>query len=425
MGAFRAPRGTQDLLPEARSGWDHVVGVFQQQCQLFGFDRIQTPTFERTSLFARAVGENTDIVSKEMYTFADRGGDSITLRPEGTASVVRSYGQHGMKNWPQPVRLYYIAPIYRYDRPQAGRLRQHHQIGAEVLGDDDGYVDAEVIALAWTTLQKLGLLNLQLHINSIGDRDDRERYREALTSYYRPFADKLCTDCNTRLEVNPLRLLDCKVAGCQQYKEKAPRSLDFLSNEALEHFSKVKSGLSALRIPFTVADLLVRGLDYYNRTVFEIWPAVSGAQTTVAGGGRYDLLSEFIGGDPLPGVGFGCGIERVLLNLAEAGIIPEPLPGPTVYLAPLSGNTQDTAASLASKLRAAGISVLSGYKQGSPRSHLRRANTAGVRFAVILGEQELATEQVGLRDMVSGIQDNIGFENVTEEIRTRLATETR
>ena len=421
MSTFRTPRGTQDLLPDARPGWDHVTEVFERQCRLFGFERIETPTFESTALFARAVGTDTDIVSKEMYSFDDRGGDSLTLRPEGTASVVRAYGQHGMKNWPQPVRLYYITPFFRYDRPQAGRLRQHHQIGAEVLGEADGHVDAEVIALIWSVLGELGLTGLQLNINSIGDKEDRERYREALLAYYRPLADKLCRDCHTRLESNPLRLLDCKEDQCQPFKAEAPRSMDFLGAEAEQHFRQVQSALEALGIPFEVNFLLVRGLDYYTRTVFEIWPEVVGGQTTVAGGGRYDLLSEFIGGDPLPGVGFGCGIERVLLNLEQAGLMPPPVTGPTVYLAPLAEAAQDAATGLAGRLRAAGISVLAGYKGASPRSHLRRANASGVRFAAILGERELEAGRVGLRDMLSGLQDEVDLEDVVEEIEKRSA----
>jgi histidyl-tRNA synthetase len=421
VSAFRTPRGTQDLLPDARPGWDHVIEVFERQCRLFGFERIETPTFENTSLFARAVGMDTDIVGKEMYTFDDRGGDSLTLRPEGTASVVRAYNQHGMKNWAQPVRLYYVTPIYRYDRPQAGRLRQHHQIGAEVLGEADGHVDAEVISLIWTVLGELGLSGLQLNVNSIGNREDRERYREGLLAYYRPLADELCRDCQARLESNPLRLLDCKEDSCQPFKAEAPRSVDFLGPEAQRHFEQVQAALKALGIPFELNDLLVRGLDYYTRTVFEIWPAEVGGQTTIAGGGRYDLLSEFIGGDPLPGVGFGCGIERVLLNLEKAELMPPPVTGPTVYLAPLAEAAQDAATALAGRLRGAGISVLAGYRQASPRSHLRRANAAGVRFAAILGEQELEAGQVALRDMLSGLQDDVAMEDVVEAIQKRSA----
>ena len=422
MNAFRTPRGTQDLLPDARAGWDQVIGVFERHCRLFGFERIETPTFEDTALFARAVGVDTDIVSKEMYTFDDRGGDSLTLRPEGTASVVRAYNQHGMKNWSQPVRLYYVTPIYRYDRPQAGRLRQHHQIGAEVLGEADGHVDAEIISLIWSVLSALGLGELDLNINSIGDPDDRARYREALLAYYRPLADQLCRDCRTRLETNPLRLLDCKEADCQVHKAGAPRSIDIIGPEAARHFEQVRSALTALGIPFTVNHLLVRGLDYYTRTVFEIWPPVVGGQTTIAGGGRYDLLSEFIGGDPLPGVGFGCGIERVLLNLEAAGLLPPPAAGPTVYVAPLAEAAQDTATGLAGRLRAAGIGVLAGYRRASPRSHLRRANAAGVRFAAILGERELESGRVGLRDMLSGLQDDVALDDIISEIEKRSST---
>ena len=421
MSSFRTPRGTQDLLPDARPGWDHVVSAYERRCRLFGYDRIETPTFESTALFARAVGVDTDIVSKEMYSFDDRGGDSLTLRPEGTASVVRAYNQHGMKNWSQPVRLYYITPIYRYDRPQAGRLRQHHQIGAEVLGEAAGHVDAEVIALIWGVLNDLGLPDLELNLNSIGDPDDRTAYRKALLAYYRPLADELCRDCRTRLETNPLRLLDCKEAGCQPHKAAAPHSIDFLAPEAAAHFEQVKSGLAALGIPFTVNHLLVRGLDYYTRTVFEIWPATVGGQTTIAGGGRYDLLSEFIGGDPLPGVGFGCGIERVLLNLEADDLLPPPPSGPAVYIAPLSEAAQPTATGLAGRLRSAGIAALSGYRGASPRSHLRRANAAGVRYAAILGDRELESGRVALRDMLSGLQDDIALDDLINEIETRSA----
>ena len=325
---IQRPRGTADRLPDAAPAWRLVTEAFQRQCELHGFAPISTPTIERSELFMRTTGEATDLAQKEMYTFEDRGGDRLTLRSEGTAPVVRAYVQHGLHNLPQPVKLYYITSIFRYDRPQAGRYREHHQIGAEALGDSSPAVDAEVIDLLWSTYRTLGIDDLQLELNSLGDPDTRPAYRRALVDYFTPMADRLDSESRERLASNPLRILDSKNPAVAELCDGAPRSLDFLSEPARAHFDVLQALLKSLGIPFAINHRLVRGLDYYNRTVFEFVPPDAGSQSTVGGGGRYDYLAELIGANHVPGVGFGSGIERVLLNLDRRGLtarIFEPL----------------------------------------------------------------------------------------------------
>ena len=334
-------------MPEDQRVWDRVVGAFERACRLHGFGRIQTPTFESADLFIRAVGEETDIGSKELYTLDDRGGERLALRPEGTAPVVRAYNEHGMKVRSQPVRLYYIQPNFRYDRPQAGRYREHNQMGAEVLGEADAAVDVEVISLIWGVLAGLGLTGLELEINSIGDPVCRPDYRRALVDYYQDRLNQLCEDCNRRFASNPLRLLDCKKERCHE----VARSIDFLCGDCSDHLAGLRKGLDALEIDYSINPRLVRGLDYYTRTVFEITPAGGGAQGSLAGGGRYDLLSEYIGGDPVPGMGFGSGIERVILNLQKQNLDGSPAPRPDAFVAPLSSAAKPVAAALSAALR--------------------------------------------------------------------------
>ena len=328
-------RGTTDRLPESNSSWQTVIETFTRECELRGFKPITTPTIEHTELFSRTTGNLTDIVQKEMYSFNDRGGDSLTLRPEGTAPVVRAYIQNGMRNLPQPVKLYYVCPIFRYDRPQAGRYREHHQIGAEALGDEGAAVDAEIIDLLWSTYQKLGVTDLRLDLNSLGDPDTRPAYRQAIHDYFKPHETDLDTESRQRLALNPLRVLDSKNTALIALIEDAPRSTDFLSASARHHFEELQSLLEAISIPFTINHGLVRGLDYYNRTVFEFVPPDVGAQSTVGGGGRYDYLSDLIGSDHTPGVGFGSGIERVLLNMERTGYQPAKSRSTAIYIAPL------------------------------------------------------------------------------------------
>jgi len=375
--------------------------------KLYGYERIDAPAFEDTKLFTRSVGEDTDIVKKEMYTFEDRGGSLLTLRPEGTAPVCRAYLEHGLHNLPQPVKLYYIASIFRYERPQAGRYRQHYQFGYEAIGDDDPALDGEVIDMAWRFFLSVNLRHLSLQLNSIGCKKCRPNYVAALKDYYASHTQELCPDCKTRLKRNPLRLLDCKKPSCQTVAGSAPRSIDYLCPECDEHFRRLKRYLQLLDLPFVVNHHLVRGLDYYTRTVFEIQPGEGGAQSTLVGGGRYDDLIEELGGKPTPALGFAAGIERIILNLKKQKVAIPTLAKPRVFIAYLGGEAKDEAIKLASALRGAGIGVIEAVGDKSLKAQLRQANNLGTSYAVIIGEQEVKTGTVILRDMTSAQQKSV------------------
>ena len=404
---YQAPRGTADILPQEQAYWRFVEQKAATVCQLYGYERIDVPAFEDSGLFSRSVGEGTDIVEKEMYTFEDRGGNQMTLIPEGTASICRAYVEHGLHNLPQPVKLYYLASVFRYERPQAGRYRQHHQFGCEAIGDDDPSLDAEVIDMAWQYFQSLGLHRLLLSLNSIGCKKCRPAYLTVLKDYYANNAGELCSDCKIRLVRNPLRLLDCKQASCQKMADSAPRSIDYLCQQCDEHFSQLKRYLSLLDLPFEINHRLVRGLDYYTRTVFEIRPEVEGSQSTLGGGGRYDDLIEELGGKPTPALGFAVGIERIVLNLKKQNIAIPPLPRPQVFIAYMGDEAKGEVVKLASRLRQAGIGVIVSIGSKSLKAQLRQANTLGVRHAVIIGDQEVKTGTVILRDMVNAQQETI------------------
>jgi histidyl-tRNA synthetase len=404
---YQAPRGTSDILPDEQAYWRFIEQKVDLSAQLYGYERIDTPAFEDTKLFARSVGEDTDIVTKEMYTFEDRGSSSLTLRPEGTASVCRAYLEHGMHNQPQPVKLYYIASIFRYERPQAGRFRQHYQFGYEAIGDGDPALDGEVIDMAWRFFADMKLSRLTLLLNSIGCKKCRPEYVDSLKSYYVGHALELCPECQTRLRRNPLRLLDCKQASCQKVAESAPKSIDYLCNECAQHFEQLKRYLELLKLPFVVNHRLVRGLDYYTRTVFEIQPEGGGAQSTLAGGGRYDDLIEELGGKPTPAIGFAAGMERLILNLKEQQVAVPPLAKPQVFIACLGDEAKDTATKLAAELRGAGVGVISAMGDKSLKAQLRQANSLGVRYAVIIGEEEVRAGTVVLRDMTSAEQKSV------------------
>jgi histidyl-tRNA synthetase len=414
---YRAPRGTSDILPQEQAYWRYVEQKAAHICQLYGYERIDLPTFEDTRLFSRSAGEFTDIVQKEMYTFDDRGGNSLTLRPEGTPSVCRAYMEHGMHNLPQPVKLYYISPIFRYDRPQAGRYRQHHQFGCEAFGDADPALDAEVIDTAWQFYASLGLRGLSMQINSIGCKKCRPDYLIALTGHYTPHTGKLCSDCKTRLNKNPLRLLDCKKSSCQPVADSAPKSIDYLCPECDQHFSQLKRYLGLYEIPFEVNYRLVRGFDYYTRTVFEIQPPEEGAQSALGGGGRYDYLIEELGGRPTPGLGFALGIERIILSLKKQNISVPPLPGPQVFIASLGDDARDKATQLATALRQAGIGVVEAIGSRSLKSQLRQANNLNIPKTVIIGDDEVKTDTVILRDMATSRQKTIPTSQLQEELR--------
>ena len=404
---YRAPRGTSDILPEEQVYWRYVEQKAVNICQLYGYERIDSPVFEDTGLFTRSVGQGTDIVEKEMYTFADKGGNKITLRPEGTAPVCRAYLEHGLHNRPQPVKLYYLCAIFRYERPQAGRYRQHFQFGCEAIGDDDPTIDAEVIDLAWQFYLSLGLHHLTLQLNSIGCKQCRPGYLHALKDYYANYSKELCADCKVRLKRNPLRLLDCKKSSCQQVADAAPRSVDHLCPRCQTHFNRLKECLKLLQIPFAVNHRLVRGLDYYTRTVFEIQPEAAGTQSTLCGGGRYDDLIEELGGKPTPAIGFAMGIERIILNLKQQAIPIPPLPRPQVFIANIGDEARDEAIKLASRLRQSGVGIIVATGNKSLKAQLRQANNLGVRYAVIIGEEEVKSGTASFRDMTTAEQKTV------------------
>jgi len=417
MKLYRAPRGTTDILPEEQAYWRYIEQKAARICQLYGYERIDSPAFEDTSLFTRSVGTGTDIVEKEMYSFTDKGGNQLTLRPEGTAPVCRAYLEHGFHSRPQPVKLYYLAPIFRYERPQAGRYRQHYQFGCEAIGDDDPSIDAENIELAWQFLRSLGLKHLTLQLNSIGCRQCRPGYLSTLREYYASRTAVLCSDCRKRLKRNLLRLLDCKQPSCQDAADRAPRSTDHLCPQCQQHFDRLTAYLDRLRIPFTINHRLVRGLDYYTRTVFEIQPENGGSQSAICGGGRYDDLIEELGGRPTPAIGFAIGMERIIANL-KAQSVPAPLlPRPMVFIAHQGEAAKDETVRLASRLRQQDIGVIMATGNRSLKAQLRQANNLGAHYTVIIGEEELKTGTVSLRDMTAAGQKTVRVTELPELLR--------
>ncbi|MBI2852566.1 MAG: histidine--tRNA ligase [Chloroflexi bacterium] len=411
---YQAPRGTVDILPEEQPYWRYIDEKLARICQLYGYERIDFPAFEDAGLFRRSVGEGTDVVDKEMYTFADRGGNLLALIPEGTASVCRAYIEHGLRNLPQPVKLYYVTSVFRYDRPQAGRYRQHHQFGYEAIGDGDPALDAEVIDMGWQFFQSLGLTRLSMQLNSIGCKACRPDYLAALKGYYSGHVDELCPDCKSRLGRNPLRLLDCKKPSCQAIADAAPKSTDYLCADCANHFSQLQRYLSLLGLPFTLNHRLVRGLDYYTRTVFEIQPELEGAQSTVGGGGRYDDLIEGLGGKSTPAIGLAAGMERIILNLKRHGVVVPSLPKPRVFLACLGAPARDETIKLASQLRRVGIEVIQSPGNKSLKSQLRQADAMGAHQTVIIGDREVETGTAILRDMTSAEQQTVPIIRLAE-----------
>jgi len=418
---YRAPRGTMDVLPKEQPYWRWVYDEATRLCETYGYSRIDTPIFEEAGLFARGVGQVTDIVQKEMYVFEDRSGETMALRPEETANVCRAYLQHGMHNLPQPVRLWYWGPIFRYDRPQAGRQRQFTHFGCEAIGEADPAVDAENIELAWRLYQELGIGDLTLSLNSIGDSVCRPGYLEALREYYRDKLRRVCADCRVRFEKNPLRLLDCKVEACQPVIAGAPAFTAHLCEPCARHFQQLRSYLEALAIPYTINPRLVRGLDYYTRTVFEVQPPEEGAQNTIGGGGRYDGLIEELGGKPTPGIGFATGVERIILNLKRVGAQPPAPVPPTVFVASQNA-TRVAAVRLAGELRRGGVVTLLAAGDRSLKAQMRQANTAGAEYAAIIGQEELASETVMLRRMADGQQERVAIGQIVEVLTQRTGT---
>ena len=408
---FKAPRGTTDILPEERPYWRLLESTAERIAENFGYLRIDTPIFEDTGLFVKGVGDSTDIVEKETYTFKDRGGDSLTLRPEGTAPVCRSYLENGMNNLPQPVRLYYLVPNFRYERPQSGRYRAFHQFGVEVFGEVKPYVDAEVIEISWQFLSELGLNDLSLTLNSIGDKECRPGYIDQLYEYYHLREKDICEDCSRRLANTPLRLLDCKVETCQPIIEGAPSSIEHLCPDCESHWEDLKSHISDIGIPFEIDNRLVRGLDYYSRTVYEIAPPIEGRTSVITGGGRYDGLIEQLGGPMTPGIGFGMGLERVIENLKRNEIKAEQNERDIVMVAHIGDNALRKATTLASQIRRHGGAAMVGPSRGL-RSQLRYATSVGASHAVIIGDDEISTGAYKLRNLRKSDQSEATAEEI-------------
>ena len=400
---YQAPRGTADILPEDQPLWSFTAATVTQAAHVHGYRRIDTPVFEETGLFLRTVGEETDIVQKEMYSFDDRGGTNITLRPEETAAVCRAYLESGMHNQAQPVRLFYLCPMFRYDRPQAGRFRQFHQFGAEAIGDTDAAVDLEVIQLAMDTMRRLGLGGMKLLLNNIGDASDRPRFMEALQEHFRPHIAHLSKDDRRRFDTSPLRLLDSKELARESFMNDAPRSTDFLGDEAQAHWDELLTYLDELKVPYVLDSKLVRGLDYYTRTVFEVHPDREGSQSAVCAGGRYDGLIEQLGGKPTPGIGFAAGIERLILNLREQGAAAGIEPPAPIVIAYSGAEAKTKAVGIATELRAADVAAVLAPER-SMKAQMRYASSVGARTVVILGPKELENGFATVRDMKTAEQ---------------------
>jgi histidyl-tRNA synthetase len=409
---FQPPRGTQDLLPPNSDALESLGAEAAALARRFGFRRVETPAFELTELFTRGVGEASDIVTKEMYTFEDKGGRSLTLRPEGTAPVVRAYLANRQR-LPNPFKAYYVVPMFRHERPQAGRMRQHTQFGVEIIGSGSPLADVEVIAIGHTFLTGRGVSRFALHLNSIGDENCRPAYREVLIEFLKGRIDQLCKDSKERMLSNPLRVLDCKVEGCRKATEDAPRILDFLDDACREHFEAVRTGLGDEGIPYVIDNRLVRGLDYYTRTAFEFVSELLGpTQSTLCGGGRYDGLAEVLGGEPTPGIGFGLGLERVLLAMEREGL-PLPRPEPlAVFLVALGETARKEARALLRSLREQGLPADASLEERPLKAQLKMADRAEARFAAILGEQELAEGMITLRRMADGHQERVKLSEV-------------
>jgi histidyl-tRNA synthetase len=411
---LKAPRGTVDILPEQTGKWDFLLSVAQIVFERYGYRRIETPIFERTELFSRAIGETTDIVQKEMYSFKDRAGRDLTLRPEETAPVVRSYIEHKLYKQSPLLKLYYWGPMFRYERPQAGRYRQFVQLGVEALGSDDPALDAEVIELLIRYLEELKLSDTRLHLNSVGDNVCRPRYVKVLRNYLREQLNEFCSDCKKRAEVNPMRVFDCKNERCQTEIRKAPRVSDYLCDACQEHFMQVQAALKEIDIDFVLDPQLVRGLDYYTRTAFEAKSLRLGAQDAVGAGGRYDFLVEQYGGPPTPAIGFAIGLERVLLALEKEEVEIPFRKGLDFFFATLGDNTRPTAMRLLSMLRRKGFSGDLDYTGRSLKGQMRLADKLGAAYSLIIGQEELSKKTITARNMKTGEQENIKWEKIAE-----------
>ncbi len=399
---IKAPRGTHDVLPQESYKWHKMESAVKELCQDFGYREIRTPVFEHTELFERGVGETTDVVQKEMYTFNDKGDRSITLRPEGTASVVRSLVEHSIYAQPLPAKLYYVTPCFRYEKPQAGRLRAFHQFGVEVFGAEDAALDAEVISLALELFRRLGVTGVELEINSIGCPDCRKAYNQKLREYFKPHLEDLCETCRQRYEKNPLRILDCKQQSCKDIYNHAPILLDNICPDCEAHFERLKSCLDAMGISYTVDGTIVRGLDYYTRTVFEIVSKNIGAQGTVCGGGRYNGLVAELGGPDLPAVGFGLGLERLLLLLENLEIDLGGHEAVDLFVGHIGEKADLFVQKLVTDLRRQGVATDRDYMSRSVKAQMKYADKIGAKYTMVLGDNEILAGSAKLKNMETG-----------------------
>ncbi|KGX88982.1 histidine--tRNA ligase [Pontibacillus litoralis] len=423
MSSFKGPRGTQDILPGEVEKWQYVESALTDLCYRYNYKEIRTPVFEHTELFQRGVGDSTDIVQKEMYTFTDRGDRSLTLRPEGTASVVRSFVQNKIYGSPnQPTKLFYSGPMFRYERPQQGRMRQFVQFGVEALGSDDPAIDAEVIALAMNAYKELGLSSLKLVLNSLGDKKSRSRHRQALVEHFQPYKEELCEDCQSRLATNPMRVLDCKKDREHESMHTAPSILDYLNDESRAYFEAVKSILDRMGIEYEIDPNLVRGLDYYNHTAFEIMSNAKGfgAITTLSGGGRYNGLVEEVGGPATPGIGFALSIERLLMALEAEGITLPIEDKLECYVVSLGEEAEQEAAAIVYQLRQAGIQVDKDYAGKKMKAQFKAADRLNAHYVLVLGEDELTNGQINVKNMETGEQETIALSTIVEHMKREL-----
>ena len=406
------PKGTKDVLPQESYKWHYVENKVRKVALDFNIKEIRTPTFEHTELFLRGVGDTTDIVNKEMYTFNDKGDRSMTLKPEGTAGVARAFIENSLYANTQPTKMYYITPVFRYERPQAGRLREHHQFGIEYYGAESYLADVEVMCVAKTIFDRLGVKELELNINSIGCPECRKKYNEALKDYLRSNFDNLCPTCKERFEKNPLRILDCKEEGCKKITAKAPVILDYLCDDCKAHHENVLKELDKLNIKYVVNPHIVRGLDYYTRTVFEFVSTSIGAQGTVCGGGRYNNLVEQVGGKPCPAVGFGMGLERLILTLESLGLSVGEEEVPDLFIALLSDKAKENIMPFTMNLRAHGLSVEIDLLERSFKGQLKYANKIGAKYMIVLGDDELATNKANIKNMATGEETPIQLNEI-------------
>ncbi|WP_394174550.1 histidine--tRNA ligase [Guptibacillus hwajinpoensis] len=424
--SFQIPRGTQDIVPGTSELWQYIESKARDICRRYNYHELRTPIFEHTELFQRGVGDTTDIVQKEMYTFQDRGDRSLTLRPEGTASAVRAYVNNKMYGLPeQPVKLYYIGPMFRYERPQSGRMRQFVQFGIEALGSNDPSIDAEVIALAMGLYQELGLKKLKLYLNSLGDKESREAHRKALVQHFEPRIGEFCSDCQNRLEKNPLRILDCKKDRDHELMGTAPSIVDYLNEGSAHYFSKVKEALDHMDIEYVLDDRLVRGLDYYNHTAFEIMSDAEGfgAITTLSGGGRYNGLVEEMGGPSTPGIGFAMSIERLLMALEAEGIELPVEKSIDCYVVTMGDEAQAASNGLVQKLRRAGISTERDYLDKKMKGQFKAANRLQSKYVAILGDEEIERNEINVKNMITGEQEAVSLAEVSSYLIDKLKEE--